>query len=320
MTTRLIDRTVDHYKMFNLISMETWSQCNRRCDFCPVATGTRPKEEMPWSTIMAILQELEELRYKGRIEPFIYNEPLLDPRLMEILRKTRELLPDACIAMNTNGDLLQGPDHLARLFDAGLNQLAINVYGKDEVAGTKRFTTFVKWLDDIHCDQDSSVWDRALPTERRAKVFPKFCVEPDGTNFGGGFELQNRSGQVPWLSHRTPAEPLQRVCTRPFRILQINWKGQGIVCCNDYEGITEFGSVLDHGVWGLWNHPVLDMYRRKLQFEDRRMPLCDKCDFRGGPYPHMIVGVDLGAETNASIDGVDLRRPVTGVTVNGEKL
>jgi len=71
-------------------------------------------------------------------------------------------------------------------------------------------------------------------------------------------------------------------------MLNINWTGQGILCCNDYHGAVDLGNVRDQSLVEIWNSPAMHQYRLHLQNKNRHLPLCDKCDFGGGMFPHMI--------------------------------
>jgi radical SAM protein with 4Fe4S-binding SPASM domain len=114
-----------------------------------------------------------------------------------------------------------------------------------------------------------------------------------GDHFDGGFKKTNRSGNIQWTA---PAltEPLQKMCVRPWRVLNINWKGDGILCCNDYHGEEVFGNIADRSLVEIWNDMRLHEIRAALQDKDRStVPLCAKCDFTGGAYQHVIQRVRL---------------------------
>lgn len=271
----------EQFPLFTSISIETFSDCNRRCVFCPVHDAPRARDHMPYVSIHKILGELGELKFHGRIAPYIYNEPLMDDRLVDIIKLIRHLVPRSVIMISTNGDYLN-ESLLDTLFAVGLNQLIINVYSCEA-----RADVFHSILDDrLWIDQKSSVYSGGSSKVKRAQVHHKYGVRQDGTNFGGGYQLQNRSGNVQWL-----AESAQRcytgICTRPFRIMQINWKGNSILCCNDYFGVTSFGNVQNKTLVELWNEQKLHEVREDLQ-KGIRKGLCEHCDFKGGAYKHNI--------------------------------
>lgn len=293
------------YPLFSLVSIEIGSKCNRTCIFCPNHDNVRSDTYMPTALLLTLAKELGTLHYTGRAEPFIYNEPL---RNMELLlwwlRAMREQAPRAVLGLNTNGDYLL-PSFLDELFDAGLNQLAINVYSsKDGKAdpdvvergiadARKRAAKFQAMLDARPwIDQHGSLYQRVSTKARIASVQHKYGVTNDGTNFGGGFGLSNRSGNVVWLQRAGKPQTFSGVCTKPFRQLQINHKGEAILCCNDYHGVTTWGNVRRNTLKELWNHVAMNTARAELQ-DGTRTGLCAGCDYNGGAYKHMITRVKV---------------------------
>src|SRR5690606_16860825 len=90
--------------------------------------NARPDELMPMQLIQKIVDELADLNYDGRFEPYVYNEPFRDPRLLDIVRLVAARVPKACIMISTNGDYLKSKAQVAAVFEAGVRQLMINIY------------------------------------------------------------------------------------------------------------------------------------------------------------------------------------------------
>lgn len=270
--------------LFTSIAIEISSKCNRTCEFCPNGSHDREDVEMPMATIERILGQLSALKYSGRIEFYIYNEPTRDKRLVDILKRTRTLVPRACLMISTNGDYFRSAADIAKLYDAGLNQMQINIYSHQ-----RRMDTIRGWVDGLQLDQTSSVYQNVGAKKRVCKVVAKFHITKatENKDLEGVNHLSNRSGNIPDFRNGL-TEPLHKGCTRPFRFLNINYKGDGLLCCNDYYGEMPFGNVAKNTLTQIWNHPTLISYRLKLQAKDRSMPLCDVCDFGGGAYTHMV--------------------------------
>jgi radical SAM protein with 4Fe4S-binding SPASM domain len=102
-------------------------------------------------------------------------------------------------------------------------------------------------------------------------------------------------------------EPMSKMCIRPFRAMTINWKGDVILCCNDYHASASTGNVMERSLLDLWNDPRYHAYRIKLQAKDRNIHLCDKCDYAGGFYQHNVPHVTLGAERDEQIIATNMR-------------
>jgi len=257
---------------------------------------------MPMELIQKTTLELQAMNYHGRWSPYIYNEPLRDERLLAIIAFVHSHVPRASIMINTNADYLT-EKYLDALFKAGVNQLALNVYsardGHKDPANVEsgiriakaRAAVLQKWLDKRRwIDQNSSLYTHCSTKAKIAKVQHKYGVQKDGTNFGGGFELQNRSGNVEWLD--TKDETYSGMCVRPFRDMMVNWKGDAILCCNDYHGEVAFGNIADNTLEELWNKMQLHRIRAQLQ-DGVRKGICEHCDYKGGAYKHNVAHVQL---------------------------
>jgi MoaA/NifB/PqqE/SkfB family radical SAM enzyme len=183
----------------------------------------------------------------------------------------------------TNGDYFKDVDQIDRLYNAGLNQLQVNVY-----SNVKRYRVLKQMLLQSIAEE-GNIYNKATPKKRLYSIEMKFDkkLTPSSTKIGR-FELSNRSGHIPSLGGLK--EPLKKMCVRPFRYMQVNWKGEVILCCNDYLGEVVCGNIAFDPVDVIWEESkILREYRQKLIFEDRSgLHLCAPCSFGGGAYPHMV--------------------------------
>jgi len=271
-------------KVFNSICVEIAAKCNRTCYFCPNNGTDRPDEQMPWEMIEKIAGELAAMRYAGRISPYIYNEPMRDKRLGEFIRLMRGACPRANIMTNTNGDYIKTRADVDALFDAGLTSIVINVYAAKDFTprgialADARYERFVEMFGGTAGSSSSAYLRKGV-----IQINKKY-----GNHFEGGHAKTNRSGNIAW-SAPALAEPLKKGCVRPWRVLNINWRGDSILCCNDYHAEERFGNVRDRTLTEIWNDMRLHQIRAALQDKNRTtVPLCAKCDFYGGAYQHMI--------------------------------
>jgi MoaA/NifB/PqqE/SkfB family radical SAM enzyme len=283
MAMRTVRLGRDKMNLFNTIAVETGAKCNRKCGFCPVSLGGRDSDEyMPDEVFYGIVSELSNLKYKGSFIFHLYNEPMKDKRLADLVAGARRMLPKAGLRFNTNGDYIREPEDIAKYFRAGLNQMLINVYSNE-----KRYQQLVDMVAHIRgalvvgLHYDSAEMKRMGTS---VEVLRKFG--PEVYQLGGTQKLQNRSGQNTDPNLAVLEEPLEKYCVRPFRHMNVNWRGDVVLCCNDYFGRVTVGNVRERSLVDLWNDPLLMLYRKKLRADDRRLPLCDKCDYQGGIMPH----------------------------------
>jgi MoaA/NifB/PqqE/SkfB family radical SAM enzyme len=133
MGMRTIRVGTDTMNLFNTIAVETGAKCNRRCGFCPVSVEPRVEDTwMDLDVFSKIVLELEQLKYKGSFIFHLYNEPMRDARLPDLIAAARTHLPRAGLRFNTNGDYIKEPGDVAKYFEAGLNQMLVNVYSNEK--------------------------------------------------------------------------------------------------------------------------------------------------------------------------------------------
>jgi radical SAM protein with 4Fe4S-binding SPASM domain len=241
---------------------------------------------MPVEVYHRIIKQLQALNYTGRISPYLMNESLLDKRLPEFIAYTREHCPESWIAINTNGDALSEA-LLERLFDAGLNSLDVNAYDSPaqhakHVALATRFTA---QRGDITMRTGySNPFFQGDNIPRRTKLLncrdmsfwePRFLAKiatPD---------MQNRSGNIPGA--RQVVAPLPLGCPRPSQQMYVNYRGEAVLCCNDWRFEVIMGDTAQATLAEIWMNDKYQRYRHNLQQKNRAMPLCDTCDYMAEP-------------------------------------
>lgn len=268
-------------KLFNTIALEINARCNRSCKFCPVAYNTRPDERMDLNTFKKCLDDLSAIKYSGRVELYIYNEPMKDLLyLEECVKLTRTILKRSCIMIATNGDYIKNPEMIIDLYNWGINQVLVNCYSPG------LYEKRSKWIGELPSDVliDGPIYSKISPKKKSFKMLDK----SNPSTFGSGvFSLVNRAGNIGSFK---PAltEPVNRMCAKPFRIFNINWRGEALVCCQDYHSEISVGSVSNSTLLELWNSPILNTYRSHLLEKDRSLPLCRTCDCHAGAYSHNV--------------------------------
>ncbi len=272
--------------MFTRIQIQTVSWCNRSCAFCPSGKFPVAKTFMPLDVYHRVIDQLHDLEFCGRISPYLMNESLLDKRLPDLIAYARQQCPESWIAINTNGDALS-VSLIERLFDAGLNCLDINAY--DDVAQYEGYLALAENVADRHADVqltsgylDPNFNDTDLPSHTKllhcrdmSDWEHRFLDHVDVS------DLINRAGNVPGAVQLT--EPLALGCERPFQQMYINHRGEAVLCCNDWRFEVVMGDTAEASLDEIWNNSHYRTYRDHLRRQDRHLPLCALCDYRGHP-------------------------------------
>ena len=90
-------------------------------------------------------------------------------------------------------------------------------------------------------------------------------------------DLQNRSGNVP--KARQVTGPLPFGCSRPSQQMYVNYRGEAVLCCNDWRFEVIMGDTAQATLGEIWLNDKYQRYRRNLQQKNRAMPLCATCDY-----------------------------------------
>lgn len=281
------------------VQIELVEGCNLFCTFCGLRGIRTDKDHATRLHIMdprtagTIAYQLAMYEWNPRIEFAMHGEPTLHPNAAEMVRLFRERLPRAYLMMTSNGGgLLRHPGPLERigeLYQAGLNTLAIDEY-QDVTIGAKLREALAAGPHAIIEYPDDPAGN---PHQRSPKPRLVFVRDISKTTRGKGTHslLNNHAG-----AGAPPNDKMMgKRCAKPFRELAFRWDGRVAVCCNDWRGFYQIGSIHDMSLEELWNHPRFHAARQMLILGQRTFGPCKGCDavsYRTGLLPDK-----LGKET-----------------------
>ena len=221
--------------LFERIEIETQSTCNRKCVWCirnsdPDKVATAPwfkKTQLPVEIIDKIIDESLAIGFKPRNNYDIcinhYNEPMMDKRLVDIIKRIKSKA-NFGIFCGSNADYLT--KKLAGELDGLIDEIGFTLY----YGGEK----FIKRRDHI----------KTLFNKTKITI----C---DGSN----------DETYPMLTHYNPivkdvneiAKSRQsNICRHPLKRLIINHLGEMLMCCDDLTGNFKLGSIYENTVEELW--------------------------------------------------------------------
>ena len=208
------------------IQIQTIDYCNRKCVWCPNSKMTKkPNALMIESLFDKILEDLKSVNYKGAFHPYLMGEPLCDPRIYGFIRKIRDMFPFNEIMISTNGDYLKTEDDIQRLLDAGLTWMAVSHYDNSN-----------DWLLELQ-DKYPNIIHTTIGQLRHT--------------------YYNRAGHID-VECITPLKK----CDWVFNKAYINYKGDMILCCSDYDYKVVFGNLKKQSFVDVYNSERYNDYRR----------------------------------------------------------
>jgi len=233
------------YEVFSRVDIETNTHCNRSCKICPINFAPKPCKYMQMETYQTLLNQLKEIKFKGRIAPVFYNEPMLDERLPDLMRIAKSVLPEAELTIYTNGSLLT-TDSLNKLIDSGLDGIIISQYA-----------------DNLPRDDVTYLFEE-LPYSVKKKL--RYRVLNDDQ------PLSTRGGLVEVKKPIT-----KKFCYQASTDVVIDCDGNVLLCCNDFYTEHIFGNIREDHILQIWNKPEFKKLRRDLRKGEFREKICKAC-------------------------------------------
>lgn len=240
--------------LFRTIEIETINRCNGTCSFCPVNKNIdpRPLKLMDKELFTSIIHQLKDMNYSGSVGLYSNNEPLLDKRLFDFLKITRNLLPKNSIYIYTNGSLLtiEKVNKLMKYLD----KLIIDNYNDDLVLNNP-----VKKIHQYIIDENKDY-------KSKIKIYIRKQNEV----------LTNRGGQAE--NRTTNNMKLKSACMFPFEQFVVRPDGKVSLCCNDALGKMTMGDLTTDTILNIWNGKRYNTIRKNMVTNRNLNFLCKDCD------------------------------------------
>jgi len=271
------------------IDVETSSQCNRRCGYCPNAfndrlTSNRFMKDEVYETLIG---DLSAIDYRHELHFVGFNEPLMHrDNILSRLALARRALPRASLIVFTNGDYLDR-GCLDDLLAAGMDSLIVSVHLSpdkpySEQAVFDRINRLARALDTQI--QPMQYAAGAYINVRLVRGTLDITVRQlDYVRFGS-----NRASSLPNVGPQIDVRT--SACLLPIHQFVLGHEGKSPPCCtmvsddpnNDkyiVGDVAETASIFD-----VYCGSKMVSWRRSLFNVDPKRAPCDKCaDNRGSP-------------------------------------
>lgn len=238
------------FPRFKQVLIETRTDCNNHCPFCPHAFSKKPLGIMEWDCYTRIIEQLFEIGYNGRVALMLSNEPLLDDRLYDMVVYAKQKSQRLFLDITTNGRLLT-VEKIDKLFEAGLDNININDYRGDRDEFPNKWSAYIEPLYEAYGNNPKVYFKKRRFDE----------------------QLPNYAGNIPQSFN----EEEFGFCNYPFRKLTIAYNGDVLLCCDDFMYDTKFGNVMKDKLEDCWNHPEYNRIRLSL-LDNKRISICKRCN------------------------------------------
>lgn len=280
-----------HLPLF--LQFETGTKCNTSCIMCPKQKMTR-SGTATWKTLLEVIEE--GAPHAAEVCPFLYQEPLLEPRLVAILNNIHTTTPNTQITVYTN--MAAMTEELARkiLKTRALSKLVISFYGPTEEIYNKwqpgldwettkeNIRRFVRIRNEMGLKKPYIVMHVIAATELldHTKAFGEEWAPIVDTI--GVVPFDTMGGVIPHMGDPEFLFPgqtkvLERLpCHRLWGSLTTLFNGDVVACCLDFNGIMPLGNINEEHIHDIWRGETFNELRR-LHLERRfdEIPLCKNC-------------------------------------------
>lgn len=278
-------------ELLEVISIETLTYCNRKCDYCPVAQSDfrqsrAAQKQISPALYQRIINDLAEIDYDKLINITGYSEPLYNEDLPELIKYARQKCPRASLLIFSNADLL---DHamFLKLLNAGLNKIIITIHPAPHKPLTKkelvrRVKQLFKRLRFEPSEDDFNTW---LAHERHCEImFMGMSLRIQWQNLR---ELGTWRGGI--FNTSMSPELRTKPCLLPFREMVVFFDGTVINCCHAYydptwinerqqqcliDVVSETTSIFD-----AFCHEKFNRFRRHLFGYQEKKGICSRCSY-----------------------------------------
>lgn len=282
------------------IWVEPTNFCNLKCGACPQKDiDIKQRGLMDFKLFKKIIDDASE--FVGSANLFLRGEPLMHPRIVDMVRYTNEkglqsrIETNACLLTKekSKGLLEAELDFISFSFD-GYDK---ETYEKYRVNGNFENTlsniiTFLKLKKSMGKKKPYTLFQVIqLPEVKKTdkKTKKEFLSKLKGLpinnfriivphRFGGKISEKQTGTLFAYTEKRTKLK--YQPCPYPWTSMGIYWDGKVVPCCVDFMGEYVIGDANKESLREIWNSKKMRELRRRLverNIDDIR--LCAKCDF-----------------------------------------
>lgn len=271
--------------------LESTNVCNLRCIMCPTGRGeqVRPKGFMDFDLFRRIVDEVAP--YVRTTTLHIWGEPLLHPRLADMIRYARErgIRPE----ISTNATLLD-EERTRQILQSGLGAIYLCLDGatRETYERIRRRADFERTRANIlHFLEErkrlgltspyvSLQIIHMAPTQAEIQTFVDMWKD-SGVDRVSVKPFDTWAGQVEDINLLNPEAGQLAVrrwpCPNLWYHVHIYWDGSLVMCDRDFNLDTPLGNVKD-GVMQAWLGPQMqELRRRHVRGEYEGLRPCETC-------------------------------------------
>jgi len=273
-----------------VIGIDPAGACNLDCDFCPNGLREKKLGVMPFGLFKSIIDE--SLLHGRRAMLILHKdgEPLVNPRLVEMVAYAKERAAARSVQFATNGVLMDAGTARG-LIEAGLDSVTISLDydSREAYLNHKRKDAHQQVVDNIHglsrLRKELRSRTPYLIVKATALDSNRAEIEALAARWVGVADEVVVTPYHDWAGRiavqAAPSVPAARYpCAYLWYYPSINWDGKVSVCCIDSANRGIVGDVSVTPLAEIWRGPTLAAFREShLRGDFGAQPLCGSCTF-----------------------------------------
>ncbi|NTV89622.1 MAG: radical SAM protein [Clostridiales bacterium] len=284
-----------------IINVDPSDTCNFQCKFCPTGNRALMKNTpgrnhgiMDFDLFKKIVNDICEFETPIKVlRLYKDGEPLLNPRLAEMIKYAKDMKCSARIDTTTNASLLT-PEKNLDLISAGLDRINISIEG----INSSQYQSFSKYKVDFEKLVNSirHFYENIKQCEMIVKINGDTLSEDDKKSF---FEIFGNIADGVYIEHVMSCWPefeldgvqINRefgiygqkirevqVCPYIFYSFSVNSDGTASACFLDWSRKLIIGDAKSERIKDIWNGEKLYEYRKQfLLMKRKHHPVCGQC-------------------------------------------
>ena len=277
-----------NYKFPAHLFLEVTNACNLNCQMCARNTIKRETGYMDFGLFKKIIDQ-SALFGPRSFCLHIFGEPLLAPRITEMIKYLKDKNKKNTILLTTNGVLLN-EDLAGEIIDLGVDRLVVSIIAAkpetytgltqaDHLARVENNVINLLKMKKAKRKNTPRVYVRMLKNEKtagEAELFIKKWSRQDVVI--DVREAHNYAGKIknnPFKKGNSNRYPCYHLWFSPG----ISFDGDVSICCCDWNREAVVGNVNTETLSNIWGNHKLNLYRQyHLRGEYDKTQLCGKCN------------------------------------------
>lgn len=275
-----------------VVQIQTSTMCTARCRICPYRTSMLAKQNavMSDAVFKTIFRRLGEACVEiPKLPLYMQNEPLTDPKYLDRLDFALSHVGRGTVEVSTNTSLLtrEISRKLVQLAKNRKLTMILSFQGTDKKSFEEMTgLSYHKCLKNVRAFLEESqaggprVVIHSYGNEKEVlRYWSEKCAIWKLVRYPKikTISYTNRAGNLSGKYAYKVQKPKLEKCIRHWGWLHFNWKGDLIICCNDYENEVVFGNIMEHSLPALVERIDPELLRLS---KDNPNFICRRCDAR----------------------------------------